>query len=855
MNFLNTGLPAEPPGLAGELSQTLTVDGAGEILLLDTPRAPKPLLGLGCAWVLDDPVNIEVLDQERLDALALQHASLVQGLPLGSVVQTLMLVRPSTQAPRWERRRLGLPPTPLVDVQRAHMASGLPHTAGPRRARLRDICTLVTLRVPLPDVMGDVVTLLKTVLTLPSYAPRACKAFLQEQLHTMLPMFVGMQRNLENALHSCGHTVQRLDATALGEYLALFVDPLGPLPPILPEYPLRTQVLRQYAQAIPGGWGYGEWHRDTATFDEHSRNQVLTLNKLPLETYPGMCSSPRMPRDSEAAEPLALWDIWDGPLLLAINAVATDQAKEDGILETKGVIAGWQRKFSVRNKKIKKAIDKVTSRRLTKHTAMGAARVHLVLWGDAPEVKLGVESVQREANRFKLDFLPEPDLGATLFLQALPLGCNPDFPPEWALKRLRKLELPNLLDLLAVFGAMRGTETATHFALNGRGEEVSYDNFDTMTNAHRMTMGNSGAGKTYNNAKEVSEVLSVGDIVMLLDPLANYQALAAFWNGVYVRLNFETPPCINPFYGPLDITHQSFIAATLNEMAGNAADRLRWTGFNVLSDAIAYFADTWQEGEATLSVFVEQVLSTGAFTANEENKAMAREIATRLGLYYGRGIYAKFFDGPNTFQFGDRLTVIEFKELEKAEKLKAVLAFGLMNLFRLKTKSVEWSGKRKHIKADELWAFLDYEETAQVFKTMILTGRNDGLSIDFMTQLKAHLDSPVGRVIRGIVSKVLFLEQDPSEFPGIAEAFNLSKDEQMLVRRVKRYAAWNTGYLRLSHRPGGLIRIFGDPVTHLLMTQDTAIRAERETLLAAHPGEEHAAIMDWLQQKGVLTHG
>ena len=91
----------------------------------------------------------------------------------------------------------------------------------------------------------------------------------------------------------------------------------------------------------------------------------------------------------------------------------------------------------------------------------------------------GIEEVQRAADRFKLTFLREPDLGATLFLQTLPLGCNPVFPPEWALKRLRKLELPCLLDLLPLFGAPRGTETATHFALNQRGEEVGYHLFDT----------------------------------------------------------------------------------------------------------------------------------------------------------------------------------------------------------------------------------------------------------------------------------------------------------------------------------------------------------------------------------------
>ena len=126
---------------------------------------------------------------------------------------------------------------------------------------------------------------------------------------------------------------------------------------------------------MPGGWGYGQWHRETETFEEHYRAQVLSLNKLPLQTYPGMCSGTRMPRESATAEPMALWDAWEGPLLLAVNALAVDQAKEDAALETKGMIAGWQKKFSVRNRKIKKAIDKVMAKRLMTQTDMGAARV------------------------------------------------------------------------------------------------------------------------------------------------------------------------------------------------------------------------------------------------------------------------------------------------------------------------------------------------------------------------------------------------------------------------------------------------------------------------------------------------
>ena len=181
----------------------------------------------------------------------------------------------------------------------------------------------------------------------------------------------------------------------------------------------------------------------------------------------------------------------------------------------------------------------------------------------------GIEEVQRAADRFKLTFLREPDLGATLFLQSQPLGCNPTFPPEWALKRLRKWELPCLLDILPIFGAPRGTETATHFALNQRGEEVGYDLFDTTTNcASRHDWHERRRENLQHRERTGGIALRRAISASCWIPWPTTGPSRAFWDGVYVQLNFETPPCINPFYGPLDITHRSFIAANLNEMAG-----------------------------------------------------------------------------------------------------------------------------------------------------------------------------------------------------------------------------------------------------------------------------------------------
>lgn len=845
---------AVPSSLAEELAQTMLVEEATGILLLKTPHATKPLLSLGAAWRLE-PVNVEAMDEDQVTALAQQHAALFQGLPVGSTVQVLMTILPSTTAPAWEQVRAHLPPHPMLDAQRAHIRTGLPHSAGTMHARLREIQTLVTVRCPLPDTDPSFATVLQTLRSHPRGASRAYLAQLQESLARVLPSHRGLQNNMEDTLRTCGHGVMPLDGASLGHALARAVDPFAVPPTILPEHSLAQQVLTTEAETMAGGWRFGWTDPVTDHFEEQYQCQVLSLLQLPLRTYPGILSSPRVPREATNPTPMALWDAWDGPLTVVVNALIVDQASEEARLEWHGRIAGFQAKLSVRNREIKKAIDAVMEHRFVANEQMACARIHLVLWGTTDTLPRGVEQIQRAASRLHVTLAREPRLGATLFLQTLPLGCDATFPPEWALRRTRRLEESSFLHLLPLFGGFRGTGTARMHYLNRRGENVGVDFYDNVTNAHGIVFGTSGGGKTYTTACLVNQVLPLGDKVILLDPLRNYRALCAFWNGTYIRENFENPPCTNPFYGDMSTTHVAFQAAILNEMAGNDVERLTWEDYNVLQDALSYQAQTWDRsrGTPTLTAFAEEVLIPGTFTTrgNRAARRIAEKIARCLGLYYGRGMYARFVDGPNTFQFGQQLTVIEFEQLGQAQELQAILFFALLHLLPQQFHTPEWRLMRKYLIADELWALLKYRATAEVIEKIILTYRNINASVIFLSQLAKHFQSPTGQVIRGIADTTLMLQQKPSEFADVATTFGLTVDEQALFQQVRRHATWNTGYLRMSNTPGGLIRILGDPLTDLLMSQEKTLRQEREAVLDAHPGAEHAAILAWLRTKGI----
>src|SRR5437870_4767515 len=69
--------------------------------------------------------------------------------------------------------------------------------------------------------------------------------------------------------------------------------------------------------------------------------QVLSLHRVPPQTYPGLLSAPRAP---EGTQPLALWDAWPGPLSVVVNVAAVDPETEKARLQLKRGLAALHRR-------------------------------------------------------------------------------------------------------------------------------------------------------------------------------------------------------------------------------------------------------------------------------------------------------------------------------------------------------------------------------------------------------------------------------------------------------------------------------------------------------------------------------
>ena len=151
-------------------------------------------------------------------------------------------------------------------------------------------------------------------------------------------------------------------------------------------------------------------------------------------------------------------------MTIVVNIAAVDQVTERARLRQKRTLAHLQGhnvfgETSPEHAALKDELDRLLRQFFLSGGQLLWGRVHVVVWGPAATLARASEDVIRAGRRLELEFVTEPTLGSTLFLQTLPLGFDPAWPEERVLRRARRLPGANLAQLLPLYGAFRGTAT------------------------------------------------------------------------------------------------------------------------------------------------------------------------------------------------------------------------------------------------------------------------------------------------------------------------------------------------------------------------------------------------------------
>lgn len=806
----------------------LLLDADDGVLLLDTPRRllswySKPRYALGALWHVV-PRNIEPLAMQECLDLGKMHAHLLPMLPPGAALQTLMTIAPTGAMPAWDALRTSVQDDAVVQAQRAAMQRGLPHRELRGTGHLRLVRTLVTVRVPLPGLSPQLLDQVTALLRFPAAQQRCLLRHICQYLEGQLFAFEGYARGVQDTLKAAGHRVTRCAGADLCTVLAQGLSPALSIPPALNIIlPLKRQVLTRPLRQVSGGM----------LFDAEERpelSRLVSLHHAPPRTYPGLLCATRAP---EGGEPLALWNTWEGPLTIVVNAAVGDPVMAETKRRLKLDQAKRHAKGSVENTKIAEALEQIQTDIFTSGGQLYPSRVHVVLWGDPQQIPSGLANVQRRGTLFDLAFIPETGaVGSTLWLQTLPLGFDPAFPSNVVLQRDLELTPSQLSHCLTLYGAAQGTTTPSIAYLNDRGEALALHLYDQPTNPHAVITGTSGAGKTFTVGHWVNQMMPLGTSAVVLDPLSNYRSLCEAWDGNFLLLTYEDPPCFNPFAGPRTVAHQAFITAFWSECASGGSTPISWEQRSVLGSAVEHFCAQWDpaRGEPTLDHFVEEVLLVAGETfARKDTRTvrLAQQLARQLLLFCGNRQYARFVNGPNTWQLRPGLTVIELSKFSQDPTIQGITCLALAHLatqfFTDPAMLYSW----KFIFFDEVWKFLQHPATAKVLQEIIRTYRNFRTSAVFLAQRLEDFDSDIGQIILDLAGTKLFLQREHTEMAKMQATFKLTDAEMELVGKAQKHAGWTSAFLRLGDREGGMVRLVSDRYTEVLMSQDAQIAQRR----------------------------
>ena len=117
-----------------------------------------------------------------------------------------------------------------------------------------------------------------------------------------------------------------------------------------------------------------------------------------------------------------------------------------------------------------------------------------------------------------------------------------------------------------------------------------------------------------------------------------------------------------------------------------------------------------------------------------------------------------------------------------------------------------------------------------MIEKIVRTYRNIQSSAVFLSQRAEDFNSPVGAVIRGIAETVLFLKQTAGEMTQLQKLFELSEVEMAMFNKVEKHHGWSSGFLRLGHGDGGIVRTVPDACSDIMMSQAEDMRTTRATL-------------------------
>lgn len=310
---------------------------------------------------------------------------------------------------------------------------------------------------------------------------------------------------------------------------------------------------------------------------------------------------------------------------------------------------------------------------------------------------------------------------------------------------------------------------------------ILFDRF-TLENANMVLFAKSGAGKSYAVKLEALRSLMFGTDIIIIDPENEYQALTAAVGGKYLNVSLNSDININPFDLPPAIGDEndgeSILRAAVTNVHGLIA--LMVGSVTPEEDAIIDRAliETYALRDITTDVKSHKNPAPTLTDFHEvlQNMQGAENIAGNLQKYVG-GSFAGLLNKPSNISLDSHFLTFSIRDLE--ESLRPIAMYMILNhIWNL----IRKERKRRLMVIDEAWLMMGHEDSAKFLYSLAKRARKYYLGLTTVTQdVEDFLGSKYGKAIVTNSSIQMLLRQSPASIDLVADTFNLTEGEKLLL--------------------------------------------------------------------------
>jgi conjugal transfer ATP-binding protein TraC len=429
-----------------------------------------------------------------------------------------------------------------------------------------------------------------------------------------------------------------------------------------------------------------------------------------------------------------------------------------------------------------------------------------------------------------------------MFLNALPGNGDPHPTVVKNLNRYRTMASRHATHLMPVIADWKGTGTPVITLLSRNGQLMGLDLFDSPTNYSALVCAESGSGKSFLVNFIVSNYMSLGADIYLIEVGRSFKNLCHILGGEHLEFTPASELSLNPFSAIEDYEEQAdFLMAVLLAMASPRGGITEYQE----SALRRIVREQWDEHKKSLTIDVLAQRLLGHRDADGRLDERVNDLGMQFFPFTRGGEYGRWFCRPSTVTFRSAFSVLELEELKGRRHLMRVVLVQLMAVIQ-RAMYLSGNHRPKLLIIDEGWDLItEGAEGAFVERGCRQLRKYRGGAILILQSVNDLYRTEVGEAVWENSAHKFLLGQTPEAIEGLIKSGRLAlgAGAAEVLKSVRTEPGLFSEIFLYTRAGGGIARLSVDRRTQLLYSTDPHDRQAIATRMAAGMALE-AAIDD-----------